>query len=145
MHHQSGEALECTRYAHSRADFDEHAFRGRDVDLKFASFVHWRIKEGEEALMSSRQQPRIPHEESSRQAHNNPNCCARRYQHEMKFDILLQESTYLMRDIRTSITNISVHLPHYPNVFITIQQRVLFVSTRHTRSARGAMGSFVSL
>lgn len=31
---------------------------------------------------------------------------------------------YLMGDVRTSITNVAIHLSHHANVFVTVQQRV---------------------
>jgi hypothetical protein len=50
LDHQSGEALEGSWDAHGRADFDEDAFGGVDVDLEFAGFVDGGVEEGEEAL-----------------------------------------------------------------------------------------------
>lgn len=41
LHHQSSKPLECSRNAHRRADFDQDAFCGVDVDLQAASLVDW--------------------------------------------------------------------------------------------------------
>lgn len=50
LDHQARESLKGTRDTDGRADFDENALGGVDVDLEFPSFVDGRIEEGEEAL-----------------------------------------------------------------------------------------------
>lgn len=50
LHHQTSEALECTRDAHSGADPDEDIARSLDVDLKLARLVDGRIEESEQTL-----------------------------------------------------------------------------------------------
>lgn len=47
LNHKTCEALERTRNAHSRRDFDKDALCGVDVDLKLASFVDWGVQQGE--------------------------------------------------------------------------------------------------
>ena len=48
--------------------------------------------------------------------------------------------TDLMGDVGTGFTNISVHLPHDSDVFVAIQQRILFIS-----HPVAASGGFVGL
>jgi len=43
LHHQSSEALESARNSNSRADLNEHAAGGLDVDLELARLVDWRV------------------------------------------------------------------------------------------------------
>lgn len=50
LDHQTGETLEGTWDSDSRADLDEDAFGGMDVDLKFAGLVDRRVEEGKETL-----------------------------------------------------------------------------------------------
>ena len=50
----------------------------------------------------------------------------------------------LVGDIRASVTDVSVHLPHDANVFIAVEERVLFLSL-HAQAARAAMGRLVCL
>ena len=50
LNHETGESLECSRYADSRADFDEDTFGSMYVYLEFTSFIDRRIKKGEQAL-----------------------------------------------------------------------------------------------
>lgn len=45
-----------------------------------------------------------------------------------------------MSDIRPGLTDIPVHLAHHTNMLVTVQQRVLLVTTRAT-----ATGSTVGL
>lgn len=47
LDHQAREALEGTRYADCRADFDENAFCSVNVDLELSGLVDWRVKESE--------------------------------------------------------------------------------------------------
>jgi hypothetical protein len=49
-----------------------------------------------------------------------------------------------MGDIRSSIANVSIHLSHDTNMFVAVEQRILFLS-QHTITARSSMGSLVSL
>ena len=44
LHHETGKALECSRYPDSGADFDEDPLRCVDVDLQLPSFVYWRVE-----------------------------------------------------------------------------------------------------
>ena len=46
LHHQPREALEGARDADRGRDFDQHAFRRRDVDLQLAGFVDGGVEEG---------------------------------------------------------------------------------------------------
>lgn len=46
---------------------------------------------------------------------------------------------YLMRNVRTCITNVTVHLPHDADVFVTVEQGVFLVSRRDTRGTRSCM------
>lgn len=48
-----------------------------------------------------------------------------------------------MSDVRASITDVSVHLSHNPDVLIAVEERVLVFSL-HTHSARAAVRSLVS-
>lgn len=50
LHHEACEALEGAWDADGRADFDQHALGGVDVDLESAGFVDGRVEEREEAL-----------------------------------------------------------------------------------------------
>jgi hypothetical protein len=50
LNHEASETLEGSRYTDSRADFDENAFGGVNVDLEFAGFVDWRVEESKKAL-----------------------------------------------------------------------------------------------
>lgn len=50
LDHQPCESLERTRDTDGRADLDEDALGGMDVDLEFSGFVDGGIEEGEEAL-----------------------------------------------------------------------------------------------
>jgi hypothetical protein len=52
LDHQTGEALEGTRYAHGGVDLDEHAAGGLDVDLQLARLVDGRVEQGEQALQA---------------------------------------------------------------------------------------------
>jgi hypothetical protein len=52
---------------------------------------------------------------------------------------------YLMCDIRPGIADVAVHLAHNSDVFVTVQQRKLFLSTGHPISARTSMTGFISL
>lgn len=47
-----------------------------------------------------------------------------------------------MRDIRTGLTDIPVHLAHHTNMLVAVQQRVLLIPTR---TSTPAMGSPVGL
>ena len=47
-----------------------------------------------------------------------------------------------MGNVRTGVADVSVHFPHDTDVFVAVQQRVLFVSD-HTVAT--AMGGFVGL
>ena len=49
--HQTREALECARNAHSWIDFDEDTLRRVDVHLKKASLVQGRVEKSQEALL----------------------------------------------------------------------------------------------
>jgi len=42
-------------------------------------------------------------------------------------DQVTKEGTNLMRNVRSSITNVSVHLPHHANMLIAVQQRILVI------------------
>ena len=53
LNHETGEALEGTRYPDGGRDLDEYAFGCVDVDLQLASLVDRRIQQGQEALPSS--------------------------------------------------------------------------------------------
>jgi hypothetical protein len=50
LHHQASKSLECSRNAHCRADFNQDAFRGVDVDLQTTSLIDRRIEKGEKTL-----------------------------------------------------------------------------------------------
>jgi len=108
LNHETGEALKGTGNPDRWADFNEHAFRCGDVDLKPPGFVDRGVQESKEAL------PRD-------QCH---------------VDWSLEEArfarTNLMRDIWSSITDIAVHLPHDTDVFVTVEQRVLLIFQRAT-------------
>jgi hypothetical protein len=52
LHHKSSEALERAWNSDSRADLDEHAACGLNVDLKLAGLVDWRVQQGEQTLGS---------------------------------------------------------------------------------------------
>jgi hypothetical protein len=54
LDHETGEAFESSRNAHSGADFDEDAFGRVDVDLEFAGFVDGRVEESEQTLRDLR-------------------------------------------------------------------------------------------
>lgn len=49
-----------------------------------------------------------------------------------------------MCNIRPSIANVSVHLPHYTNVLVAVEQRVL-VFALHARATYAAVGCLVGL
>lgn len=115
LDHQTSEALEGTRNANCGRNFDEDAFGGVNVDLELAGFVDGRIEQGEEALVLAL-----------------AFLCAQRSGH---------ESSHLMRNIRSRVTNVAVHLPHDANVFIAIQQAVLLV----LHAIAAAVGSLVCL
>jgi hypothetical protein len=50
-----------------------------------------------------------------------------------------------MCNIWTSITDVTIHLPHYADVFVAVKQREFLISARHSRSARISMRCLVSL
>lgn len=50
LNHKTCKPLEGTWDAHSRRNFDQYTFRSVNVYLEFASFVDWRIQQGEETL-----------------------------------------------------------------------------------------------
>jgi hypothetical protein len=50
LNHQTGEALEGTRDADGRADFDQDTLCCVNVDLEFAGLVERRVEEGEKTL-----------------------------------------------------------------------------------------------
>jgi hypothetical protein len=50
LHHQTCEALECTRDAHSRRDSDEDVLCRLNVDLQLAGLVDWRVEQGKQTL-----------------------------------------------------------------------------------------------
>ncbi len=54
LNHQPGEPLKGSRNTHGRRDLDQDPLGRLDVDLQLASFVDWRIKEGEQALVNSK-------------------------------------------------------------------------------------------
>lgn len=47
-----------------------------------------------------------------------------------------------MSDVRSCITNVSVHLPHDANMLVAVEERVLLVPDHATSTA---VGSFVGL
>jgi len=51
LDHQAGEAFESSRNTHRRADLDQDALDGLDVDLELSGLVDRRIEQGEEALV----------------------------------------------------------------------------------------------
>ena len=50
LYHQASKTLKRTWDANGRADFDQDAFRGMDIDLKLPSLVHGRVEKGKQAL-----------------------------------------------------------------------------------------------
>lgn len=56
-----------------------------------------------------------------------------------------EERTNLMRDIRTSITDIAVHLSHDANVLVAVEQRVLVVLDTVTPGMHGFVGLEASI
>lgn len=50
LDHQTSEALECSRNADRRADFDEDPFGGVDVNLQSAGLVDGRVEESKQTL-----------------------------------------------------------------------------------------------
>jgi len=50
LDHETGETLKGTWDTDCWADFDEDAFGGMYVDLKFAGLVDRRVEEGKETL-----------------------------------------------------------------------------------------------
>jgi hypothetical protein len=50
LDHKASESLKGTWNADGWADFDENAFGGVDIDLKFACLVDRRVEESEETL-----------------------------------------------------------------------------------------------
>lgn len=50
LNHQAGESLECTWYADRRADFDQNALGGMDVDLQLSGLVDGRVEQSEQTL-----------------------------------------------------------------------------------------------
>jgi len=110
LDHETCESFEGSRDAHGWVDFDQDAFSGMNEDLKFAGFVDWRVKEGEEALWSS-----------------------------LEMDEYVTGQPYLMSNVRPCFTDVSSHLPHNADMLVTIQQRVLLLSSRP--SNRSVCGS----
>jgi len=53
LDHETSEAFEGTWNSDSRANFDEDAFGGVDVDLQLAGLVDRRVEEGKETLKRS--------------------------------------------------------------------------------------------
>lgn len=45
LNHQACKPLEGSRNANTRADFDQNALGGVDVNLEFAGLVDWRVEE----------------------------------------------------------------------------------------------------
>lgn len=72
-----------------------------NVDLEFAGFVDRRIEQGKQTLFD----PTISH---------------------FSFDTPNSRTTprrpYLMRDIWTSVADVSVHLAHHTDVLVTVEQ-----------------------
>ena len=50
LNHETGESLECSRNPDGRADFDQDASRGVDVDLKLAGLVDGGVEQCKQAL-----------------------------------------------------------------------------------------------
>ena len=50
LYHETGEAFESPGDADGGRDFDEDAFSGRDIDLKFAGFVDGGVEKGQQTL-----------------------------------------------------------------------------------------------
>lgn len=50
LHHQTGEALECSGNPDRRADLDQYSLCRVDEDLQFPGLVDRRIKQSEETL-----------------------------------------------------------------------------------------------
>lgn len=98
LDHQTGEALEGTRNAHGRADFDQNAFGGVDVDLQLSGLVDGGVEEGEKALSSNH----VSYIDS-------------------RVIYYARRVSYLMSDVRTRITNIAVHFPHHANMLIAVE------------------------
>ena len=55
------------------------------------------------------------------------------------------ESPYLMCDVGSGVADVAVHLPHDPDVLVTIQQRVLFVLFGASSSVRSLVGFQASM
>lgn len=120
LHHQAGEALECTRDADGRRDLDQNIFRRQDVDLELASFVDRRIEEGEEALYPvSAQGHRLAGSGYAPQPQRG--CVAN-----------------LVGDVGPRIADVAVHLPHDTNVLVAVQERIFFVPVGGAHPVRRA-------
>ena len=50
LDHQAGESLERARDADRRADFDQNALGGVDVDLQLSGLVDGRVEQSEQTL-----------------------------------------------------------------------------------------------
>lgn len=44
LDHESGKTLECSRNANRGIDFDQNAFCGMDVNLKFTGFINGGVE-----------------------------------------------------------------------------------------------------
>ena len=100
LNHKAGEALKGSWYANCRTDFDQNSFRSVDVDLKLPSFVHRRVEKSKQALVKG-----IESVMAQQAGTLFP----------------LMWAVNLMRNIWTGVTDVSVHLPHNSNMFVTIK------------------------
>lgn len=98
LDHQTGESLEGTGNAHGGANFDENAFGRVDVYLELSGFIDGRIEEGEEALLFPVMSIPVRNSTGSIRVSD------------------------LMSDIRTCITDISVHFSHHTDMLVTVEE-----------------------
>ena len=113
MDHETGEALERSGNANSRANFDQDAFCSVDVDLQLASLVDGRVQQSKQTLKVEVSSPLQQH-------------------HSMY--------SHLMRDVRSSVTDVATHLAHDTNVFIAVQERVLLLLSARFAAVCGTVG-----
>ena len=99
--HQSAESLKGTRDSYMRVDLNKDTLCSVDVDLQQTRFVKRRIQEGQQALGANL---------------------------ECRNDTSYFDSTHLMGNVRTSISNISTSLCEDALVIVTVEESVFDIA-----------------
>lgn len=105
LNHEPGKALKGARDANSRANFDQDILGCVNEDLELPCFVHGRVKESQEALSTVM------------------------ISWSMKLGSSVDSKSHLVCDIWTSVADVTIHLPHYTNMLVTVEKRVFFIAS----------------